>query len=50
VRLDPQTPSRLNSSFLPAGKTRGHAGKSAEVASEVTLVGEPNCLSNLGQR
>src|SRR6201987_2070963 len=48
VRLDPQPPSRLNSSLLPAGKTGGHSGKSAEVASKVTLVREPDCLSNLG--
>ena len=47
MKLGPQPPLRLNSSFLPAGTTRGHSGKSAEVASEVTLVGEPNCLSNL---
>lgn len=37
-------------SFLPAGKTWGYARQSAEVPSEVTLVGKPDGQRYLGQR
>jgi hypothetical protein len=36
-------------SFLPAGKTWGNARQSAEVPSEVTLVGKPDGQCDLGQ-
>jgi hypothetical protein len=36
-------------SFLPAGKAWGNARQSAEVPTEVTLVGKPDGQRDLGQ-
>jgi hypothetical protein len=44
-----RSPAHPDSSFLPAGKAWGHASQSAEVPSEVTLVGKPNSNCDLGQ-
>ena len=40
---------RSDLSFLPAGKTWGNARQSAEVPTEVTLVGKPDGQRDLGQ-
>ena len=45
-----RTPAHPDLSFQPAGETRGHASQSAEMSSEMTLVGKPGGQGDFRQR